>query len=97
MDNDILKAKTRNRLQSFIEQTKIYKYIIVNNANNYSIQITNKYTKDILLININFNKKIIALTLENENNDNFIKLEFSLDNKGISLYKICLENILKTF
>lgn len=97
MDNDILKAKTRNRLQSFIEQTKIYKYIIVNNANNYSIQITNKYTKDILLININFNKKIIALTLENENNDNFIKLEFYLDNKGISLYKICLENILKFF
>lgn len=97
MDNDILKAKARNRLQSFIEQTKIYKYIIVNSANNYSIQITNKYTKDILLININFNKKIIALTLENENNDDFIKLEFSLDNKGISLYKICLENILKFF
>lgn len=97
MDNDILKAKTRNKLQSFIEQTKIYKYIIVNNANNYSIQITNKYTKDILLININFNKKIIVLTLENENNDDFIKLEFSLDNKGISLYKICLENILKIF
>lgn len=92
----MLKINTRKRLQPFIEQTT-YKYIIVNSANNYSIQITNKYTKNILLININFNKRIILLTLENENNDDFIKFEFSLDNKGIEQYKICLENILDFF
>lgn len=61
------------------------------------MQITNKYTKNILLININFNKRIILLTLENENNDDFIKFEFSLDNKGIEQYKICLENILDLY
>ena len=97
MNKDMLKINTRKRLQSFIEQTKIYKYTIINSTNNYSIQITNKYTKNVLLVKINANNKgIILLTLENENN-NFIKLEFSLDNKGIELYKICLENILDFF
>lgn len=40
MNKDILKKEIRNRLQKFIDQTKIYTYVIINNQNNSSIQLT---------------------------------------------------------
>lgn len=52
MNKDTLKKELRNKLQKFIEQSKIYKYIVANSSNNYSIQLTNKITKDILLVKI---------------------------------------------
>lgn len=95
MNKDTLKNEIRNKLQKFIDQTKIYKYVIVNNQNNYSIQLTNKYTKDILLINIINNT--ISLSLDNEckHIPNLIKC--SIDNKGIELFNLWLKQILKTF
>ena len=95
MDKDMLKINTRKRLQSFIDQTKIYKYVIINGQNNYSIQLTNKYTKDTLLIHIT--NKNISLVLGNEYNNNTYNLMCSINEKGIKLYSFWLNEILKTF
>lgn len=95
MDKDILKKELRNKLQKFIEQSKIYKYTIINSSNNYSIQLTNKYTKDILLVKII--DRNISLVLANEYKNNTYNLKCSIDGKGIELYYFWLNLILKTF
>ena len=95
MDKDILKKELRNKLQKFIEQSKIYKYIIIKNQNIYSIQLTNKITKDILLVKISDTN--ISLTLANEYKNNTYNLNCSIDDKGIELYNLWLNLILKTF
>lgn len=95
MNKDILKKEIRNRLQKFIDQTKIYTYVIINNQNNSSIQLTNKITKDILLVKISDIN--ISLVLANEYKNNTYNLNCSIDNKGIELYNFWLNLILKTF
>lgn len=95
MNKDILKKEIRNRLQKFIDQTKIYTYVIINNQNNSSIQLTNKITKDILLVKISDIN--ISLVLANEYKNNTYNLSCSIDNKGIELYNFWLNLILKTF
>ena len=95
MNKDILKKELRNKLQKFIDQTKIYTYVIINGQNNYSIQLANKYTKDTLLIHIT--NKNISLVLGNEYNNNTYNLKCSINEKGIKLYNFWLNEILKTF
>lgn len=95
MNKDILKKEIRNKLQKFIEQSKIYKYIIANSSNNYSIQLTNKITKDVLLVKISDIN--ISLVLANEYKNNTYNLNCSIDSKGIKLYHFWLNLILKTF
>lgn len=95
MNKDILKKELRNKLQKFIEQSKIYKYIITNSSNNYSIQLINKCTKDILLVKISDIN--ISLVLANEYKNNTYNLNCSIDGKGIELYYFWLNLILKTF
>lgn len=95
MDKDILKKELRNKLQKFIEQSRIYKYVMIKNQNNYSIQLTNKITKDILLVKISDTN--ISLILANEYKNNTYNLSCSIDGKGIELYNFWLNLILKTF
>ena len=95
MNKDILKKELRNKLQKFIEQSRIYKYVMIKNQNNYSIQLTNKITKDILLVKISDTN--ISLILANEYKNNTYNLNCSIDGKGIELYNFWLNLILKTF
>lgn len=95
MDKDMLKKELRNKLQKFIEQSRIYKYVMIKNQNNYSFQLTNKITKDILFIKINDTN--ISLILANEYKNNTYNLSCSIDGKGIELYNFWLNLILKTF
>lgn len=95
MDKDILKKELRNKLQKFVEQSRIYKYIMIKNQNSYSIQLTNKITKDILLVKISDTN--IFLILANEYKNNTYNLSCPIDGKGIELYNFWLNLILKTF
>lgn len=95
MDKDILKKELRNKLQKFIEQSRTYKYVMIKNQNNYSFQLTNKITKDILLVKISDTN--ISLILANEYKNNTYNLSCSIDGKGIKLYNFWLSLILKTF
>lgn len=97
MDKNIIKKEIRRILSPFMVQTKSYKYVVIDTASVYAIQLTNKY-KDILFINMKVNEEKISLVLTNENNENiFYKLECCTYIKEIELFILCLNNILESF
>nr|DAD87222.1 MAG TPA: hypothetical protein [Siphoviridae sp. ctuUw41] len=97
MDKNMIKKEIRRILSPFMVQTKSYKYVVIDTASVYAIQLTNRY-KDVLFINMIAKEEKISLILTNENNENILyKLECCTYIKEIKLFTLCLNNILESF